>query len=257
MVTGSHGTVGSALCAHLTQKGHIVMGWDRHSVSYSDYWAMENYLRSHQIEALYHLAVPSEATGRPNESWLVNYQWTSELAWLSKVLNIPFVFISTVMVFSSQNQGPFSLQSSPDAADGYGMEKRLAEERVFFQNPSARVLRLGWQIGDSPGSNNMIDFFESKMRSEGLVACSTRWFPACSFISDTVQVLELLLTIPPGLYMFDSNEKWNFYQISFALNQLHGKKWKITATDSFVFDQRMQDDRIPLISLKRRLKSLK
>ncbi|NNM53163.1 MAG: sugar nucleotide-binding protein [Spirochaetales bacterium] len=257
MVTGSHGTVGKALCSYLEQKGHTVVAWDRNSVSFTDYWAMENYLRSSQIKALYHLAVPSQKTGLANESWLVNYQWTSELAWLCKVLDVQFIFISTVMVFSSQSQGPFTVNSPADAGDGYGMEKRLAEERVFYQNPSAKVVRLGWQIGESPGSNNMLDFFESKMQEEGIVSCSTRWLPACSFISDTVQALENVLSQGSGLYLFDTNEKWNFYQIAFALNQIHGKRWKITATDKFVFDQRMQDERFPHFSLQTHLPVLK
>ena len=161
-VTGSHGTIGSALVQHLTSQKHKVIGWDRALVPVSDYWAMENFLRTEEVEVLYHLAVPSTLTGMTNEGWVVNYQWTSELAWLCKVLQIRFVYISTVMVFSSALRGPFTLQTKPDAADGYGLEKRLAEERVFYQNPEARVIRLGWQIGvlvwpylkDSPSRAN-------------------------------------------------------------------------------------------------------
>ncbi len=256
-VTGSHGTVGTALVPHLSSQGHEVICWDRTAVPVSDYWAMENFLRTNGVQVLYHLAVPSTPTGMTNEPWAVNYQWTSELAWLCRVLQIRFVYISTVMVFSSALQGPFTIHSTPDAADGYGLEKRLAEERVFYQNPEARVIRLGWQIGGTPGSNNMIDFLDKKFQTEGLVACSTQWLPACSFLEDTVVVLSQMPDRDAGLYQFDSNRQWNFYQIAFALNKLTGKSWKITATDSFVFDQRMLDDRLALVSLKTRLTSLK
>jgi dTDP-4-dehydrorhamnose reductase len=256
-VTGSHGTLGSALVPYLRAQNHDVIVWDRAVVPVSDYWAMENYLRTNEVQVLYHLAVPSTPTGMTNEGWVVNYQWTSELAWLCKVLQITFVYISTVMVFSSQLKGPFTVQTPPDAADGYGMEKRLAEERVFYQNPDARVIRLGWQIGGSAGSNNMIDFLDKKFETEGLVPCSTQWLPACSFLEDSVAVLAQLAEKGPGLYQFDSNQKWNFYQIAFALNKFAGRKWKVTATDNFVFDQRMVDDRLPLVSLKSRLTSLK
>jgi dTDP-4-dehydrorhamnose reductase len=61
----------------------------------------------------------------------------------------------------------------------------------------------------------------------------------------------------PGLYQFDTNQKWSFYQIAFALNKVLDKGWKITATDTFVFDQRMVDPRMPAVSLKSRLPSLK
>ena len=98
-VTGSHGTLGAALVPHLTSAGHDVVRWDRSKVPITDYWAMEEFLRSQGIQALFHLAVPSKPTGTPNESWTVNYQWTSELAWICKELGIVFVYVSTVMVF--------------------------------------------------------------------------------------------------------------------------------------------------------------
>jgi len=257
VVTGSRGTLGSALVPFLSLQGHQVMGWDREQVSITDYWAMEAFLRKKKIQALYHLAVPSQPTGMPNESWTVNYQWTSELAWLCKELNIQFVYVSTVMVFSSQRHGPFTVDTPADARDGYGMEKRLAEERVFHQNASSRVLRLGWQIGTSSNGNTMVEYLDDQFTSDGLVTCSTEWLPACSFLDDSFPVLASLFDPNSGLYQFDSNQKWNFYQIAFALNKTLGKKWKVTATDNFVFDQRMVDPRLPLVSLKTRLPSLK
>lgn len=257
VVTGSGGTLGSALVPHLKGLGHEVVPWDRSRVSITDYWAMDEFLASSQAGAVFHLAVPSRPTGLANESWTVNYQWTSELAWICKERSIPFVFVSTVMVFSSHRQGPFTFDTPPDAADGYGMEKRLAEERVFHQNPQARVLRLGWQIGGPAGSNNMVEFLDEQFREDGLVSCSTQWLPACSFLEDTVPVLAGMLERDPGLYQFDTNRKWSFYQIAFALNKTLGRKWKVTANDSFVFDQRMIDPRIPAPSLSARLPSLK
>lgn len=257
VVTGSHGTIGSQLVKQLTAAGHTVLGWDRTQVPITDYWAMESWLKTQAPDALYHLASPSQPTGLENEGWLVNYQWTSELAWLCRELKIDFIYTSTVMVFSNQVPGPFTPDTRPDAYEGYGMEKRLAEERVFYQNPQAKVIRLGWQIGHQAGSNNMVDFIETRMKSDGLVPCSTHWLPACSYLDDTAEILVSLLALAPGLYQFDSNEKWSFYQIAFALNVVHGKRWKITATDNFVYDQRMTDPKLPLKSLKNHLKTLK
>lgn len=257
VVTGSGGTIGTALSTQLKGLGHQVVPWNRTKVPITDYWVMEEFLRSTAPGALFHLAVPSQPTGMANESWTVNYQWTSELAWICRELGITFVYVSTVMVFSSQRQGPFTVDTPPDAADGYGMEKRLAEERVFHQNPAARILRLGWQIGGLPGTNTMVDFLDDQFREDGLVSCSTQWLPACSFLEDTVPVLASMPDRDPGLYQFDTNQKWSFYQIAFALNKSLGKKWKITANDTFVFDQRMVDSRLPAVSLAGRLPLLK
>ncbi len=258
VVTGANGTVGSALVALLKQKKVKVIPWNRKKVAIDDYYAMEDFISTVDPDIVFHLAVASESTGRDNEPWLVNYEWASELAWITRLHSIKFIFTSTAMVFSDDAKGPFTVNAVPDASQGYGFEKRRAEERVFYQNPDARVVRLGWQIGDAPGSNNMIDFFAEKMKTDGEVDASDRWYPACSFLPDTVEALwGIAEEQPPGLYMIDANEKWTFFEIASALNTLHGKQWKIRKTDDFEYDQRLLDPRIEVNSLKARLPKLK
>jgi len=256
IITGASGTVGSRLSEHLKQQGFEVIPWDRQRVPVDDYWAMERFIREAAPDVLFHLATASRPTGRPGESWLINYEWTSELAWITRALGVRYVFSSTTLVFSNDAKGPFTADSRPDAAEGYGYEKRRAEERVFFQNPDARVVRLGWQIGGEFSGNNMLAFLEDKMRQEGRVEASTRWYPACSMLEDTVRELHRLAWAEPGLYMLDANERWTFYEIASALNVLHGNRWKVEPSEHFVFDQRMRDGRTKLPSLKERLPAL-
>ena len=256
LVTGASGTVGSAFRQCASAHGAQVIAWDRTAVPIDRYQPMEDFVRETRPDALVHLAIGSRSTGRANESWLVNYEWTSELAWIARVLEVRFVFTSSVMVFTDAARGPFTTASEPDASDGYGHEKRMAEQRVFQQNPDARVVRIGWQIGESAGSNNMIDFFERQMREHGRINASRRWLPACSFLPDTAAALWSALSQPPGLYLVDSNARWNFFDIATALNRRHGGKWKIVPTDVFVYDQRMQDDRLQVPALSTRLTGL-
>ena len=149
IITGARGTVGSALSNHLTAQGHQVVPWDRAVVPIDQYQPMDDFVRRERPDVLFHLAIASRSTGVANESWLVNYEWASELAWITRQLGVRFVFTSSVMVFSDNAKGPFTVDSKPDATKGYGYEKRIAEQRVFFQNPDAVVARLGWQIGDT------------------------------------------------------------------------------------------------------------
>jgi dTDP-4-dehydrorhamnose reductase len=257
IVTGANGTVGSRLCEDLRRHGVEVVCWDRDSVPVDDYWAMERFVRSVAPDVLFHLAMASRPTGRANESWLINYEWTSELAWLTRQLGMRFVFSSTAMVFSDHARGPFTVDSEPEAPEGYGYEKRRAEVRAFEQNPEARVVRLGWQIDDRPSGNNMVASLEAQMRERGRVEASTRWFPACSFLDDTVRALQALAWAEPGLYLLDANERWTYYEIVLALNERHGGRWQVEPTGHFVFDQRMMDDRVVLPSLKARLPGLR
>lgn len=253
LITGINGTIGAVLRSRLIAAGHEVIGWDRNQVPLDDYARMENFVRSAAPDAVYQLAIASQSTGRPNESWLVNYEWASELAWITRVLSIPFVFTSTAMVFSNDASGPFTVSSTPDASEGYGGEKRAAEQRVFAQNPAARVVRLGWQIGDAPGSNNMIDYLDRMQRESGVVRVSERWFPACSLLTDTADALMRLSAMSPGLYHLDSNRRWNFFQIVAALNEIRGRPWQVEATQDFVYDQRLLDERLNVPSLAERL----
>ncbi len=256
IITGARGTVGSALAQHLRTHGHHVTAWDRSTVPIDRYQPMEDFLRREKPDVLFHLAIASRSTGMPNESQLVNHEWTSELAWITKELGIRFIFTSSVMVFSDNAKGPFTIDSAPDAAEGYGHEKRMAEQRTFQQNPNATVVRLGWQIADAAGSNNMIDYFEKQTAAQGRIQASRKWLPACSFVRDTAAALSWLTSANPGLYMIDSNSRWNFHEIASALNTLHGRRWNIVATDDFVFDQRMFDPRVPIPSLQRALPTL-
>lgn len=256
LITGAHGTVGTALSRRLSAQGHAVIAWDRAAVPIDDYHAMEAFVRAEAPDVVYHLAIASRPTGRPGESWLVNYEWSSELAWITRVLGVRLVFTSSVMVFSNDARGPFTPSSAPDATEGYGHEKRRAEERVRYQNPEAVIARLGWQIGEAPGSNNMLDFLTRTARERGHVPASTRWYPATSFLDDTAEALIGLSKMPPDTYMLDSNDRFTFFEIASALARRHQAAWNVTPTEDFVFDQRMQDPRVPMPSLAVRLPEL-
>jgi dTDP-4-dehydrorhamnose reductase len=257
LVTGANGTVGRALVARLERGGHRAVAWPRDRVPIDDYHAMEAFVRAEAPDVVYHLAIASRPTGREGESWLVNYEWPSELAWVTRVLGAGFVFASTAMVFSDEARGPFTLASEPDARAGYGYEKRRAEARVREQNPAARVVRLGWQIGDGPGSNTMIDVLERRARELGRVPASARWLPAASFLDDTAGALVRVAGEPAGLYQLDANGAGHsFYDIASALSRARGGAWRVEPTEDFVYDQRLVDGRLPLAPLAERLPGL-
>ncbi|MCB8967780.1 MAG: sugar nucleotide-binding protein [Ardenticatenaceae bacterium] len=256
IVTGASGAVGSALTDYLTATGWEVVAWDRTAVSPTDPVDMESYLQFEFPDALFHLAIATQPTGLSNESWAINVEWSETLARLSRQQGIQFVFTSSVMVFTDDARGPFTVASAADATEGYGYEKRVAEERVLAVNPRAVVARLGWQIGDAPGSNNMIDFFEQQMAEHGQIRASRRWYPATSFVQDTAVALTRLTDNGRGLFLLDSNKQWTFYEIATALNEKHGNRWQIVPTDDFVYDQRMIDERARMPSLQDRLPTL-
>jgi dTDP-4-dehydrorhamnose reductase len=256
LVTGGRGTVGVALRRRLQAAGWDVSSWDRSRVPIDDYDTMVAFVRSTQPDALFHLAVASQPT-QPRlpsaEAWSVNYEWTSELAWICRQLGVRFVFTSTVMVFTEAQPGPYTISSRPDAAHDYGRDKRLTEERVFEQNPHARVVRMGWQIGDDLEGNQMAAWLHER----GSVQASTRWIPACSHLDDTADALVSISSARPGLYHVDGNEGWSFYDIACALRERHGSAWTIDPVTDRAYDQRLHDARVRLPPLVERFPELR
>jgi dTDP-4-dehydrorhamnose reductase len=92
IITGASGAVGSGLLHYLAAQGHTGSAWDRQQIPYDDYAAMEQFIRAQQADTMFHLATASQPSGRDNESWWVNYHWTSELAWLCRQVGVRFVF---------------------------------------------------------------------------------------------------------------------------------------------------------------------
>ena len=256
LITGANGTVGTALQQQLTAANWQIATWDRSQIPIDDYAIMENFVREQNPDVLFHLATASQPTGRENESWLVNYEWTSELAWICRQLDVRFVFTSTVMVFTDDAIGAFTPDSVPDASEGYGYEKLQAEQRTRHQNPDAIIARLGWQIGESTSGNHMLSNLTQQMADNGKISASDKWYPACSFLTDTADALIALSQMDAGLYLVDSNTKWTFYEIVQALKAHHNADWVIEANEDFVYDQRMIDARVPIAKLDERLSRL-
>jgi dTDP-4-dehydrorhamnose reductase len=250
IVTGANGTLGRVLRETLQAAGHQVHVWDRTKIPLDNYNAMESWILSTGADTIFHLAIASQPTGRDNEGWLVNYHWPSELAWISRIHQLRLLFTSTAMVFTSRARGPFFPHHLPDEVEGYGGEKARAELRILSQYPETKVVRLGWQIGEAPGSNNMIDYFERHMREQGIVRASERWLPACSLLPDTAEALVGALDLPGGTYHLDGNRSgFSFHQIAVALNARHGGRWNVQPSQDFVYDQRLLDDRLPVRSI--------
>lgn len=257
LITGRTGTLGPVLAAYLQEQGHHPIGWDRGSASPLDLAEHAAYIDSIEPDALFHLGIAAQSTGADNEGWRVNVEWSEHLARLAAERDIPFVFTSTALVFNNDVSGPFTPESRPNADEGYGQDKRIAEERVRAANPNARIVRLGWQIGDKPEGNNMLAFAEQKQREWGSIGASTRWYPACSFLTETARALVRTLDMPPGTYMADSNRGHTFYEILCALRQHFGFDWQVHPKEDYIYDQRLIDPRLVLSPLTDRLPTLR
>ena len=234
LITGLRGTVAPALAEHLRAAGHEVVGWDRAAVPPEDEAAAHAYIRAVQPGGFFHLA-----TGAP--------AWAATVAGACAAAGIPFLFTSSVSVYSSAQRGPFDVEAIPQPADDYGRYKLDCEQRVRDANPDARVVRIGWQIGTRPGGNHMLDHLEHTAQSQGFIEASVHWYQACSFLTDTAAGLaHVLHALPGGLYHLDGNPGLTFHEIVCGLNRLHGNRWDVRPSETPSLNNRLVDPRVPV-----------
>jgi dTDP-4-dehydrorhamnose reductase len=240
IITGMNGTVAPAVANYFATMGVDMVTWNRSRINIHDDIMIEDFLKNEKPDWFLHIA-----TGP--------VEWAETVAKICGALNIQFLFTSTVSVFSENGSGPYTVESIPNAEDDYGRYKRECESRIKAVNPEAYIVRLGWQIGHSVGSNHMFDFLERSMSENGFIKASDQWYPSCSFLEDTAGALyDIVTQFPSGLYLLNSNQRSTFYEIVKALDK--GKnRWKVIAGNSPDRDDRMFDDRVKIISLEEKM----
>jgi len=256
IVTGASGTLGQVLTRHLEAHNWQVTAWERRRYPVGDWETSKAFLDGEEPHAIFHLASDADSSGIEKETWLVNVEWSRWLAAQALAGSALFVFTSSVMVWSDQAMGPFTLQSASDVQTGYGHEKRQAEIAVLDANPDAVVTRLGWQMGHAVGGRHMLDHIEQHLAQHGKLSASQAWFPACSFLEDTAAALLRLCALPGDIYLLDSNKGWTYFEIVQAMKDTYDKDWVIEPADDLVFNQRMLDPRPQMPSLSQRLPML-
>ena len=240
LVTGMRGTVAPVLAQALRAGGGTVAPWDRSLHPIDSPAAVRDFIRGEQPDWFCHLAM-----GSPD--------WAGWAAETCAANGIPFLYVGSVSVYAAAQTGPFTVQDVPAPDDDYGRYKLECERRVLAAHPRAHVVRIGWQIGDRPGGNQMVDHLDRTHRAHGRIDASTLWFPGCSFLADTADSLVSILRLPPGLYHLDGNPGLNFFEIAAGLNRRLGEPWTVVPVAGLVQNRRMLDPRVSVAPISRRL----
>lgn len=244
LITGLNGTVAPIVAKQFAEESHTIIAYNRNLTPIDNIAAISAFIEQTKPDWLFHLA-----TGSPT--------WAANLAQITYSHSIPFLFTSSVSVFSDKQTGPLTINVKPEATDDYGRYKIECENIVLQANPNALVARLAWQIGDTPGSNHMVDFLHRQIAQQGTIYASRNWYPACSFLQDTAQaIFSLVKEHSCGIYHLDANPGFSFYQIVTALNKYLGQNWYIIPTDTPAFTNRMMDERIRVRPISERLTDL-
>ncbi|UPQ89546.1 sugar nucleotide-binding protein [Vibrio sinaloensis] len=242
LMTGLSGSLGPKVAEQFTRRGWTVVEWNHHQISPDNQEQSETFWQEVDVDAVCHMAMGSE-------------QWAQWLAQRSAWKSIPYLFVSTAMVFDAEQNGPYSIFSERNTKEEYGLYKMRSEDAIWAVNPSAMIARIGWQIHDVAVGNNMLAHLDQQQNEKGFITASTAWLPATSHMEDTaIGFLQLIERNEAGLYHLDSNAKqgWSFYQLVCALKQKYAKPWQVIPSNDYQHDQRLHDDRIALPPLSER-----
>lgn len=234
ILTGMNGTVAPALAKRLRKEGIDVVAWDRSKVLVDDEAHVRSFIQQQKPDWLCHMAMGSPV-------------WAATMADECRKSGIKFLFTGTCSVFDGSKPGPFPLDMEPNATDDYGRYKADCERQIRAANPDAIIARLGWQIGDAPGSNNMIDFFYRMAKEKGQVEVSSGIIHSNAFLEDTADALyRLQSSHAPGLYQLEGNPGLTLYEIALRLHAKHQFPFLIKAKEEPRRDIRMVNDKIKM-----------
>ncbi len=236
IVTGSHGAVAPFIIKELESRGIEVIIFNREVTDILNHDEVNNFIKTSNVDFFFHVA-----TGP--------LKWISNIVSSCATFNVKMIYISTVSVFSENGTGPYTLESVPDACDGYGIYK-LQGEKICKEYGNRLTVRLGWQIGYEAGSNNMVDFLVKQHEEKGYISASTKWYPSCSFLKDTAKTIIDLALTEKGLYQVNGNDKYSFFEIVNHINELFNFNWTVKVDDYLVRDDRMIDDRVTIKKLE-------
>ncbi|NRA64545.1 MAG: sugar nucleotide-binding protein [Pseudobacteriovorax sp.] len=248
VIFGAGGAVGTAFQNFLRQhQGYSCIPWDRHKIPLTNFSEISSKLETLKPDFVFNFAVASSPNGSSEDAPIINVDFPELLAKKSIALGFRLIHTSTVMVFPESQNGPYFPDTVPNPTEGYGLDKRMAEQKIqATKSPHAIIARLGWQIGSKPGSNNMVDFL-TKAHQQGPIKASRHWFTSCSHLSDTIEALFHLKDREAGIYHIDANRDKSFYEIALQLrSRLNKPEWVVEPTDEPIYNQIMKDERIKL-----------
>jgi dTDP-4-dehydrorhamnose reductase len=236
LITGWHGMIAPRFKEVIEKHGYEVVVFDRSKVNIDSDIAVKRFLKAVNPDLIIHFAY-----GR--------IKWTTIMAKYAKAHQKKFVYVSTVNVYGDNKAGNLLVNSPCLPNDEYSRYKRAVEEAVLKTNNEVYIFRLGWQISPllETHPNNMVSFMKREQNEHGFVLANQNSYLSVSLTKDLVEEMtRIIITMPPDIYLFNSNFSLNFYDLLVKLNDLYHLECVIKAEDGPSFNNLMFDDRVDL-----------
>lgn len=156
-LSGANGLLGSAFCLNAYKYGHEVFALKQeeynHTVSLND---LKSRLSNYTDAVFIHCAANTnmdECEIFPDICLRDNVLNTTRLAHTCRLLNIPFIFISSTGVYGEHGNTPYNEYDLTMPTNVHHKSKLAGEKEALANNTNALILRTGWLFGGSISAN--------------------------------------------------------------------------------------------------------
>jgi len=213
LITGATGFVGWNLCAAAPRHWQLAAlvrsqtlpapAAETLVADISDPAAVESAFKSVSPDAVVHAAAmskPADVELHPELSRRVNVEAPVKLAQLSAETGIPFLFLSSGLVFDG-TQAPYREDAARHPVQLYGRQKADAETLVLSEHPRACVCRLSWTFGPpAPQHPSFVQPMLETLRSGNELTEFADVYSSPANVRAVIQGLMLVLERGTGIY---------------------------------------------------------
>ena len=213
LVTGSDGLMGTNILPYLGKAFEVIpcveSEWDITSADQS-----ERVIRDAGPHILLNLAAMTDVDAcedRQEAAFLVNGEAAGMLAGICSRRNVHMIHVSTDYVFDGRKGAPYTEEDPTNPLSVYGKSKRLGEEKVAANLPTAAILRTEWVYGH--GGENFITKVVKAARARGKVEVVDDQIGAPTYARDLGRpIAELARQRRQGIYHVTNSGSCTWYQ---------------------------------------------
>jgi dTDP-4-dehydrorhamnose reductase len=139
-------------------------------------------------------------------AFLVNQYGAALLAETAASWSLPYVHISTDMVFDGKKMGSYNELDEPNPLNVYGSSKMAGEWAVVVADPRALIVRTAWTFG--PGGNNFVNKILEQSEQTDKIQVVTDEVGSPTYTMDLADALLRLIDIGATGLMHVTNSGW-------------------------------------------------
>ena len=159
--------LGTALCEYLLNNSMDHIGFDRHTVDFSNFQKLEDILDEQEFSLLINCAAIIDINfcdTSPNQTYLINTLLPKQLAIYCRKRNEKFLHISTDHFYSDGTAIAHSETDAVELTNNYAAQKWHAEKYVLENNQNSLILRTSL-LGYNRRQNSLIDWVLKTFRN--------------------------------------------------------------------------------------------